>query len=52
MSLIRHCDVELHCGFCKDRFVYSAGEQELHALRGVTREPRVCSVCRKLLGER
>jgi len=50
MSSTRHCDVELRCAFCDDRFVYSAGEQELQAVRGVTREPRECSTCRRLLG--
>ena len=50
MSPIRHSDVELRCTCCGDRFVYSAGEQELHAVRGVAREPRECPTCRKLLG--
>ena len=46
----RHTDVELHCTCCGDRFVYSAGEQELHALRGVAGGPRECPTCRRLLG--
>jgi Probable zinc-ribbon domain len=43
-------DVELRCSCCGDVFVYSAGEQELHAVRGVRREPRECPDCRRLLG--
>jgi hypothetical protein len=50
MSSTRLSDVDLNCASCGDRFVYSAGEQELHAVRGVTREPRECPTCRKLLG--
>jgi len=50
MSSIRHADIQLRCTCCGDSFVYSAGEQELHAVRGVTREPRACPSCRKLLG--
>ncbi|MBV8713532.1 MAG: zinc-ribbon domain containing protein [Chloroflexi bacterium] len=52
MSPIHHSDIELHCACCGDRFVYSAGEQELHAVRGVTREPRECPPCRRMLGRR
>jgi hypothetical protein len=48
----RHADVELSCTCCGDSFVYSAGEQELHAVRGVAHEPRQCPNCRKLLGRR
>ncbi|HEY2594525.1 MAG TPA: zinc-ribbon domain containing protein [Chloroflexota bacterium] len=50
MSATRHPDVELNCTHCGDHFVYSAGEQELHAIRGVAREPRECPSCRRLLG--
>jgi hypothetical protein len=50
MSPIRHSDRELRCTFCDERFVYSAGEQELQVLRGVTREPQECPTCRRLLG--
>lgn len=52
MSVTRHSDVELRCACCGDAFVYSAGEQELHAVRGVARQPRECPSCRKLLGHR
>jgi hypothetical protein len=50
MSLTRHSDIELRCTCCRDRFVYSAGEQELLAVRGVAEEPRECPTCRRLLG--
>ncbi|HEY3063624.1 MAG TPA: zinc-ribbon domain containing protein [Chloroflexota bacterium] len=50
MLLIRHADVELRCRCCGGNFVYSAGEQELNAIRGVTHEPSVCPSCRKLVG--
>jgi Probable zinc-ribbon domain len=52
MLSIRHADVELRCACCGGSFVYSAGEQELHAVRGVRREPSVCPTCRKLVGSR
>jgi hypothetical protein len=50
MPSTRHADIELRCAFCDDRFVYSAGEQELHAVRGVKSQPRECAPCRRLLG--
>jgi hypothetical protein len=50
MSLTRHSDRELRCTFCDERFVYSAGEQELQVLRGVASEPQECPTCRKRLG--
>jgi hypothetical protein len=49
-STTRHADIELHCTHCGDGYVYSAGEQELLAVRGVARVPRECPHCRKLLG--
>jgi hypothetical protein len=50
MSGKSHSDVELRCTCCGASFVYSAGEQELHAVRGVARTPRECPTCRRLLG--
>jgi hypothetical protein len=50
MLMIKRADVELRCQGCGESFVYSAGEQELHAVRGVSREPRACPGCRKLFG--
>jgi hypothetical protein len=35
MSSTRHSDLQLCCTCCGDNFVYSAGEQELHAVRGI-----------------
>lgn len=50
MFATRPTDLELRCACCGDRFVYSAGEQELRAVRGVAHEPRACPPCRKRLG--
>ena len=46
----QHSDVLLSCACCGERFVYSAGEQELAAVRGLDRRPHECPTCRKLLG--
>jgi hypothetical protein len=50
MASTRHSDIEIACKYCGDQFVFSAGEQELNAVRGVTSVPRECPPCRKLLG--
>jgi Probable zinc-ribbon domain len=50
MPSTRRSDIELSCSCCGGRFVYSAGEQELLAIRGVNRQPRACPTCRKLPG--
>lgn len=50
MSTTRLADIELRCACCGEGFVYSAGEQELYALRGGGRRPNECPTCRKLLG--
>ena len=50
MRSSQHTDIELHCSCCGVSFVYSAGEQELHAVRGVANVPRQCPHCRRLLG--
>jgi Probable zinc-ribbon domain len=50
MYSTRNADVELRCICCGEGFVYTAGEQELHAVRGVRRVPRECPSCRRLLG--
>jgi hypothetical protein len=52
MSATRRADVELDCAHCGEHFVYSAGEQELHKVRGVVLAPRECPRCRRLLGRR
>ena len=38
MSSKRHSDIELRCACCGKGYVFSAGEQELNAVRGVARE--------------
>ncbi len=47
----RHADLLLRCARCGETFVYSAGEQELCAVRGVGQEPKLCPSCRGLLGQ-
>ena len=34
-------DKHLRCAACGDGFVFSAGEQELHRLRGIPTEPQI-----------
>jgi len=48
VSATRHPDVELSCARCGERFVYTAGEQELDEFRALTRPPRECPKCRRL----
>jgi len=50
MSATGHRDLELSCTCCGEPFVYTAGEQELHAVRGVAHEPHECPPCRRRLG--
>jgi ribosomal protein S27AE len=38
-------DIHLNCTSCGDGFVFSAGEQELYRLRGVTLQPQQCPSC-------
>ena len=38
-------DINLRCASCGDGFVFSAGEQELFRLRGVTLQPQQCPSC-------
>jgi hypothetical protein len=38
-------DKDLRCATCGDGFVYSAGEQELFRLRGISHEPEHCPNC-------
>jgi putative zinc ribbon protein len=40
-------DQQLVCHLCGEKFVFSAGEQELQHLRGVDRIPTRCSQCRR-----
>jgi ribosomal protein S27AE len=38
-------DQNLRCAACGDGFVFTAGEQELYRLRGITAQPRHCPSC-------
>jgi Probable zinc-ribbon domain len=40
-------DKLLSCTTCGDGFIFSAGEQELHQLRGIADPPRQCPRCRR-----
>src|SRR5579871_6114783 len=39
-------DKSLTCVECGSEFVFTAGEQEFHASKGFTNEPRRCTNCR------
>jgi ribosomal protein S27AE len=38
-------DLNLLCAACGDGFIFTAGEQELFRLRGVTTQPEHCPSC-------
>jgi len=38
-------DQNLRCAACGDGFVFTAGEQELYRLRGITTPPEHCPSC-------
>jgi hypothetical protein len=38
-------DLTLDCHLCGERFIFTAGEQELQRLRGISRVPTRCSLC-------
>jgi Probable zinc-ribbon domain len=38
-------DKDLRCATCGDGFVFSAGEQELFRLRGISHQPEHCPNC-------
>lgn len=40
-------DKALHCAGCGADFTFTAGEQEFHASKGFTNEPRRCPACRR-----
>lgn len=42
-----YTDKTLVCSDCGESFVFTAGEQEFHASKGFTREPRRCPNCRR-----
>ncbi len=45
MSNPESADQNLRCAACGDGFVFSAGEQELHRLRGIRVQPEQCPSC-------
>ena len=45
MTQHEYADKDLRCAACGDGFVFSAGEQELNRLRGITEPPRHCPSC-------
>ncbi len=45
MTLHEVADKDLRCASCGDAFVFSAGEQELFRLRGITQQPQHCPNC-------
>jgi CxxC-x17-CxxC domain-containing protein len=42
-----YADKALRCVTCGTEFVFSAAEQEFHATKGLTHEPRRCRPCRQ-----
>ena len=38
-------DIDLRCAICGNRFVFTAGEQQLYQLRGISRQPEHCPNC-------
>ena len=42
-----YADKALQCVTCGATFVFSAGEQQFHATKGFTNEPRRCQACRQ-----
>jgi hypothetical protein len=45
MSNPESADQNLRCAACGDGFVFTAGEQELYRLRGITAQPEHCPTC-------
>lgn len=44
---MEYADKDLVCAECDNSFVFTAGEQEFYAGRGLTNEPRRCPACRQ-----
>ncbi len=42
-----YADKSLTCIDCSEPFTFTAGEQEFHASKGFTQEPRRCPACRR-----
>lgn len=47
-----YVDRDLTCVECGQSFTFTAGEQEYHAQKGFTNEPKRCSSCRAAKRER
>lgn len=47
VSSIRHEDRELVCHLCGETFIFTAGEQELQRVRGISAEPKRCPACKR-----
>ena len=47
MSNRELADKDLRCATCGDGFVFSAGEQELYRLRGISEQPANCPNCKR-----
>jgi len=45
MRMYSHNDMTLACGSCGETFIFSAGEQELLRLRGISRLAEHCPPC-------
>lgn len=45
MTQHQYADKDMRCAACGAGFVFSAGEQELFRLRGITEPPRQCPNC-------
>ncbi|MBV9174232.1 MAG: zinc-ribbon domain containing protein [Chloroflexi bacterium] len=45
MSTQKYADKDLRCAWCGEGFVFSAGEQELYQLRGISDPPSHCPNC-------
>lgn len=43
-----YTDKVLACSDCGESFTFTAGEQEFHASKGFTQDPRRCPACRRL----
>jgi CxxC-x17-CxxC domain-containing protein len=49
---VPYVDRTLHCVECGQPFIFTAGDQEFHASKGFTNEPKRCRDCRMARRER
>ncbi len=47
MSVYAYSDIDLKCRECDNDFVWTAGEQEFFASRGLANQPTRCPDCRR-----